>query len=164
MNSAISYCQLKMNNKIFLAENCKTTDSSLLIMNFLNHIAPMVGDSILQSTVLSNRKDGLTGYLLSDNGHITVHTFSDDKRIMLEILAYGQYDTDKVQKAFIRQWGLDVKDVKLFTSNNEEKIECDEPGCVRMAATDWHGRHVCKDHFDHYRDQEMNLRMEQDYR
>ncbi len=33
-------------------------------------------------------------------------------------------------------------------------MECEEPGCKRAAVKVWHGRQVCEDHYDYYRDRE----------
>jgi len=30
--------------------------------------------------------------------------------------------------------------------------ECEEPDCDKTAVKDWHGRKVCQDHYDKYRD------------
>ena len=40
--------------------------------------------------------------------------------------------------------------------------ECEEPGCVRPWVKDWHGRKVCADHFDKYRDEDEKSHMDSD--
>ena len=40
--------------------------------------------------------------------------------------------------------------------------ECEESGCRHVATKDWHGKKVCADHYDRYRDEyeKMMLRLQ----
>ncbi len=143
------------------AWNCNSSglNDKLFIERFLKQLAERTKVNILHGPVVINRKEGilgLTGFLISESSHITLHSFTVSKEITLEIYSYKKLDTYKLKDYIISYFDIDLSALKIINFSNlpEENIECEEPRCTRKATKVWGGRKVCCDHYDEYRDKE----------
>ncbi len=55
---------------------------------------------------------GLTGFAILDFSHISIHTFTDEKEICIDVFSCKKYDYDKVKQYVIKKFNLDEKFVK----------------------------------------------------
>ncbi len=130
---------------------------------FMRKLAYATHSQIVHGPTVVARKGsfpGVTAVAITHSAHLVMHTFVPEREALLEVYSYISVETAEVRDAFLSHFKEDVANMKLvdFTKWRYEDIECEEPNCTRRASRDWHGRKVCQDHYDTYRDGESRAR------
>lgn len=131
------------------------TDEGLL-ESFIEKLAYATRTQVIHGPHTVKRKgifSGITSSAITHTSHLAVHTFAQDRDVVVHILSYEALKSDHVRDAFISHFKHPMRHVKMKeVVSNPEPLECEEPGCSRPAAKEWKGRLMCHDHYDQYRE------------
>ncbi len=64
---------------------------------------------------------GITGFAILDFSHISIHTFTAEKEICIDVFSCKKYDYDEVKKYVMDKFNLDEKYVKYIEVKYPEK-------------------------------------------
>ncbi len=64
---------------------------------------------------------GLTGFAILDFSHISIHTFTAENEICIDVFSCKKYDYEKVKKYVMEKFSLDKKYVKYIEVKYPEK-------------------------------------------
>ena len=64
---------------------------------------------------------GLTGFAVLDFSHISIHTFTNENEICIDVFSCKKYDYEKVKKYVMDKFNLDEKYVKYIEVKYPEK-------------------------------------------
>jgi|GEM_PF-1807671 len=55
-----------------------------------------------------------------------------------------------------------IKILAKFKSGevSSKRMECEEPDCTEKATCNWNGRKLCRDHFEHYKEEKEKMLMD----
>jgi S-adenosylmethionine/arginine decarboxylase-like enzyme len=135
---------------------------------FLRQIASLINTKILHGPNVVSRTGpyfGMSGSLITDTSHVAIHTFPGSSELTVDILSYEKINESELRDMIIKYFDLSLDSIKFvnFSGQQEQYIQCEEPGCTRKATKIWGGRKVCNDHYDYYRDQELRPELYDDY-
>ena len=135
---------------------------------FLRRMASITDSRILHGPVVVNRKqgiEGITAFIITESSHIVLHTFPGNKEATISIYSYNKLNGVEIRDFIMHYFDLDIGSIRAIdiSSQQEDFVQCEEPGCTRKAVKVWGGRKVCFDHYDHYRDIEIKPEFLDDY-
>lgn len=64
---------------------------------------------------------GLTGFAVLDFSHISIHTFTNENEICIDVFSCKKYDYEKIKKYVMNKFNLDEKYVKYIEVKYPEK-------------------------------------------
>jgi S-adenosylmethionine/arginine decarboxylase-like enzyme len=126
----------------------------LAIDQFLRYITTLCKAQVLHGPNTIKRKNGVTGFLVTEQSHISIHTFPQSRSAAVDIFSFDYFDRVVVYDYIKKYFQVDASSIKMVDvmSSPEDFIECEEPNCSRKAVREWEGRKVCQDHYDVYRE------------
>lgn len=65
---------------------------------------------------------GITGFAILDFSHISIHTFTAENEICIDVFSCKKYDYEEVKKYVMDKFNLDEKFVKYIEVKYPEKI------------------------------------------
>lgn len=114
-----------------------------------------VGSVPLSQPVVVQTDDGrgLAGSFVVGQAAVLARTRSNGFAKLL--VDNGGLQPQDVEEFFIEAFRPEYATVELIVVGERGQwLECQEPGCQNHAVKEWHGRLVCSNHFDQFRDQE----------
>lgn len=81
--------------------------------NFLKSLPGMIGMSILDGPHVIEgipENPGLTGFVIIDFSHISIHTFTDTKQALIDIFSCKPYKQKEAQQAVLNYFQVEEKD------------------------------------------------------
>lgn len=97
---------------IIIHANNVTNDSLTNVeglTSFLNALPGKINMSILHGPVVVPgipENPGLSGFVIIDFSHISIHTFTDHKQALVDIFSCKPYDTEDAAKAVLDYFGI----------------------------------------------------------
>ena len=125
------------------------------IESILKYLAELTEAIILEGPVIARREDrleGLTGIIITNKSHITIHTFPSISEATVEFYSYTPLDKNQIMNDVILFLEVDHNSIKVISASDRRQmaIECEEPNCSRPAEREWKGRKLCQDHYEFY--------------
>lgn len=145
------------------AWNCKTSlEDPLSVDNFLKHSVTLLEDVIVHGPIVDARKvypTGISGFISTSTGYITVQTFPENKEAHIAIYSVRAYDSIKMRDFIMNFFGLDLHSLRIVNISKERgsDIFCEEPGCTYKAIAEYQGRKLCSAHYHEYKDKHAEL-------
>ena len=136
-------------------------NSLSLIEFFLNDLAKYLGESPTSRPVLLERKIepmGISGSLLTNNLHLSIHTFKKTDEITVQIFSFVKQLTPQIVTYISRKYNLPFDELEYDNSLNDNEItECQEPRCRVPAIKEWNGLKVCRDHYEEHEENQNRI-------
>lgn len=79
------------------------------LTNFLNTLPGTIGMSVLKGPVVASgipENPGLSGFVIIDFSHISIHTFTTHKQVLVDIFSCKPYDQEVAKKAVMDYLGM----------------------------------------------------------
>lgn len=92
------------------------------IERFLNEFPSKIGMHILHGPVVITgvpENPGVTGFVVIDYSHISMHTFTDHKQALVDIFSCKPYDQEEAQQAVLDFLKANKNDAKIQQVNWE---------------------------------------------
>src|SRR3989344_9252740 len=89
-----------------------------IVTKLLTELPPKIGMSILYGPVVVEgipENPGLSGFLIIDYSHISVHTFASTNEFLIDIFSCKPYDQDTVVNFFLSLVPMDRKNLNIKT-------------------------------------------------
>lgn len=83
------------------------------LTNFLKELPAIIGMSVLKGPVVAAgipENPGLSGFVIIDFSHISIHTFTEHKQVLVDIFSCKPYDQEVAKKAVMEYLGMDNLD------------------------------------------------------
>ena len=94
----------------------KLLNNEKFALNLLLELPKLIGMKILSGPNLVRDYDtghvGLTGFVIIDYSHISLHTFSDTQEIFIDIFSCKKFDYKKVRRYLYKKLKVKPKDVE----------------------------------------------------
>ncbi|HBL52146.1 MAG: hypothetical protein A3D24_01110 [Candidatus Blackburnbacteria bacterium RIFCSPHIGHO2_02_FULL_39_13] len=112
--------QQKRYHIIVDVENCppEKVNDTTFVKNFLEKLPEKIGMSILYGPVVMEgipKNPGLSGFLIIDYSHISIHTFASTNEFLIDIFSCKPYDQDTVVNFFLSLVPMDRKNLNIKT-------------------------------------------------
>lgn len=109
------------------AYNCdaKILDDKQNLETVLRDIVDLCQMKILYGPVILEgvpENPGITGFAILDFSHISIHTFTAENEICIDVFSCKKYDYDKVKKYVMDKFNLDEKFVKYVEVKYPDKV------------------------------------------
>ncbi len=142
--------------------NCKRDLNSTLALNsFLGRFPRLLNSGILQSPSSLMRKEGprgIIGYVINNSSHVIIHTFPDLKQVTIYIYSYYDFNENEIKSQIIDFLQVTPLDLRISRNSQtvEEFIECEVSSCKSKAKKVWGGLNVCRDHYEQFKEDQLN--------
>ncbi|QQG43781.1 MAG: S-adenosylmethionine decarboxylase [Candidatus Daviesbacteria bacterium] len=76
---------------------------------FLNTLPGTIGMTVLKGPVITSgipENPGLSGFVIIDFSHISIHTFTDHKQVLVDIFSCKPYDQEVAKNAVMNYLGM----------------------------------------------------------
>lgn len=108
------------------AYNCneQILDDKQNLEEAIREIAKLCDMSILYGPVIIQGEPynpGLTGFTIIDFSHISIHTFTKEKEMCVDVFSCKKYDNEQVKNYVVEKFKLDKKFVKYIEVKYPEK-------------------------------------------
>ncbi len=83
------------------------------LTNFLNALPGTIGMSVLKGPIIAAgipENPGLSGFVIIDYSHISIHTFTNHKQVLVDIFSCKPYDQKVAKTAVMNYLGMDNLD------------------------------------------------------
>ena len=84
--------------------------------NFLNTLPRLIGMKVLKPPVVINgipENPGLTGFVIIDFSHISIHTFTNHNQALIDIFSCKSYVQEEAVKAVLEHFQADRQNAKI---------------------------------------------------
>lgn len=83
---------------------------------FLSEFPHQIGMSILSGPVVTHgipQNPGLSGFVLIDYSHISIHTFTQTKQALIDIFSCKEYDQNKAVQTVLDYFQVDMSQAQI---------------------------------------------------